>query len=144
MTGGYLIDTDWVIHHLNGHPKIAKRLDGLKTQDLAIPLITLAELYDGIYVSRDPAGSELSLLEFLNDVRLVGLDEETARLFAKERGRLRVAGSVIGDFDLLIGVTAIQNGLTLLTNNRRHFERIDGLSIESCRNNSPSSGVCLR
>ena len=131
MTGGYLIDTDWVIHHLNGHPKIAKRLDGLKTQDLAIPLITLAELYDGIYVSRDPAGSELSLLEFLNDVRLVGLDEETARLFAKERGRLRVAGSVIGDFDLLIGVTAIQNGLTLLTNNRRHFGRIDGLRIES-------------
>ena len=131
MTGGYLIDTDWVIHHLNGHSKITKRLDELKAQDLAISLITLAELYDGIYVSRDPAGSELTLLEFLNDVRLIGLDEETARLFAKDRGRLRAAGSLIGDFDLLIGVTAIQNGLTLLTNNRRHFERIDGLNIES-------------
>jgi predicted nucleic acid-binding protein len=52
-------------------------------------------------------------------------------LFAKERGRLRAAGSLIGDFDLLIGVTAIQNDLTLLTNNRRHFERINGLNIES-------------
>ena len=131
MTGGYLIDTDWVIHHLNGHSKITKRLDELKTQELAISLITLAELYDGIYVSRDPAGGELTLLEFLNDVRLIGIDEETARLFARERGRLRAAGSLIGDFDLLIGVTAIQNGLTLLTNNRRHFERIDGLNIVS-------------
>jgi len=131
MTGGYLIDTDWVIHHLNGHSEITKRLDELKTQDLGISLITLAELYDGIYFSRDPVGGELTLLEFLSDVRLIGMDEETARLFAKERGRLRAAGAIIGDFDLLIGVTAIQNGLTLLTNNRRHFERIDGLSIES-------------
>ena len=94
-------------------------------------MITLAELYDGIYFSRDPSESEATLLEFLNDVRLIGIDEETARLFAKERGRLRAAGSLIGDFDLLIGVTAIQNGLTLLTNNRRHFERIDGLNLES-------------
>jgi len=62
-----------VIHHLSGHSKITKRLDELRTQDLAISLITLAELYDGIYVSRDPAGSELTLLEFLNDVRLVGM-----------------------------------------------------------------------
>jgi len=40
------------------------------------------------------------LLEFLNDARLIGINEETARLFAKERGRLRFAGSLIGDFDL--------------------------------------------
>ena len=38
MTGGYLIDTDWVIHHLNGHSEITKRLDELKTQDLGISL----------------------------------------------------------------------------------------------------------
>jgi tRNA(fMet)-specific endonuclease VapC len=76
-------------------------------------------------------GGELTLLEFLNDVRLIGMDEETARLFANERGRLRAVGSLIGDFDLLIGVTAIQNGLTLPTDNRRHFERINGLNLES-------------
>jgi tRNA(fMet)-specific endonuclease VapC len=128
---GYLVDTDWVIHHLNGHTQITNRLDELKGLDLAISLITLAELYDGIYVSRDPAGSEAILLEFLNDVRVIGIDEETARLFAKERGRLRLAGTLIGDFDLLIGVTAVQNGLTLLTNNRRHFDRIEGLNVES-------------
>ena len=128
---GYLVDTDWVIHHLNGHTQITNRLDELKGLDLAISLITLAELYDGIYVPRDPAGSAAILLEFLNDVRVIGIDEETARLFAKERGRLRLAGTLIGDFDLLIGVTAVQNGLTLLTNNRRHFDRIEGLNVES-------------
>lgn len=62
---------------------------------------------------------------------LVGIDEETAKIFGRERGRLRAAGMIIGDLDLLIGATALQHTLTLLTNNRRHFERIDGLRIES-------------
>jgi tRNA(fMet)-specific endonuclease VapC len=38
---------------------------------------------------------------------------------------------MIGDCDLLIGATALRHNLTLLTNNRRHFERIDGLRMES-------------
>jgi predicted nucleic acid-binding protein len=44
---------------------------------------------------------------------------------------LRVQGKRIGDFDLMIGVTARQHDLTLLTNNRRHFENIEDLRIES-------------
>ena len=38
---------------------------------------------------------------------------------------------MIGDCDLLIGATALRQNLTLLTNNRRHFERIDDLRMES-------------
>ena len=62
---------------------------------------------------------------------VIGIDEESCRLFGKERGRLRAERKMISDFDLLIGVTARQHGLTLLTNNRRHFENIQGLRIES-------------
>ena len=50
------------------------------------------------------------------------LDLETCRIFGRERGRLRAKKTLIGDFDLLIGATAIRHGLVLLTNNRRHFE----------------------
>jgi tRNA(fMet)-specific endonuclease VapC len=38
---------------------------------------------------------------------------------------------IIGDMDLLIAATALQHGLTLLTNNRSHFERLEGLTIAS-------------
>jgi predicted nucleic acid-binding protein len=38
---------------------------------------------------------------------------------------------MVGDFDLLIGATGLRHGLTVLTNNRRHFELIEGLPIES-------------
>jgi tRNA(fMet)-specific endonuclease VapC len=59
------------------------------------------------------------------------IDEETSKIFGKERGRLRAAGLMIGDCDLLIGATALRHNLTLLTNNRRHFERIEGLHMKS-------------
>ena len=63
--------------------------------------------------------------------QIVQLDDEICRIFAQERGRLRADGNLIGDLDILIGCTAIRHGLTLLTNNRRHFERLRGLTIIS-------------
>ena len=53
------------------------------------------------------------------------------RMFARERGKLRKQGNLIGDFDLLIGSTCLFHEVTLLTNNVRHFERIDGLKLIS-------------
>ena len=94
-------------------------------------MIALAELYEGVYYSRDPEASETKLNDFLDSVSMVGVDEETARIFGRERGRLRRAGAIIGDMDLMIAATALQYNLTLLTNNRRHFDRIEGLRIES-------------
>jgi len=127
----YLVDTDWAIHYLNGHPQIVKKLDDLKEQGLALSVISLAELYEGVYYSTDPDGNEEDLNDFLRGVAIIGIDGKTCKEFARERGRLRAVGRMIGDFDLLIGTTALQHNLTLLTNNRRHFEAIDRLPIES-------------
>ena len=44
---------------------------------------------------------------------------------------MRAQGKRVADFDLLIAVTALQHQLILLTNNRRHFENIQGLKVES-------------
>jgi len=38
---------------------------------------------------------------------------------------------MIADFDLLIGSTCLRHNLTLLSNNRRHFEAVEGLEIIS-------------
>jgi tRNA(fMet)-specific endonuclease VapC len=59
------------------------------------------------------------------------VDEDICSVFAKERGRLRREGSLIGDFDLLIASTCLSHDLTLLTNNVRHFERVNGLRFVS-------------
>jgi len=131
MTLRYLIDTDWAIHYLNGHSRIVQRLKTLRNQGLGVSVVSLAELYEGVYYSADPEGSEEGLEDLLSEVAIVGIDKETCRVFGKERGRLRAAGRTIGDFDLLIGATALNHNLTVLTNNRRHFELIKNLSLES-------------
>ncbi len=91
----------------------------------------MAELYQGVFYSTDPSGNERALQDFLSGIDVVSVDDEICRVFAVERGRLRGEGNSIGDLDILIGATAIRHGLTLLTNNRRHFTRLRGLNMIS-------------
>jgi tRNA(fMet)-specific endonuclease VapC len=106
-------------------------LRALQEEGLALSMISRAELYEGVYASRDPEGTARALQNVLRGVTLLPVDERTCQMFGRERGRLRAAGLRIGDVDLRIGATALQHELTLLTNNRRHFERLDGLDIAS-------------
>jgi tRNA(fMet)-specific endonuclease VapC len=127
----YLVDTDWIIHYLKGRQPFVGRLQALRERGLAISVITLGELYEGVYGTSEPEKKEQGLKDFLQGVVVLGIDEETSRLFGKERRRLRLAGGLPGDMDLFIGVTALRHNLTVLTNNRNHFERIENLHVES-------------
>ena len=127
----YLVDTDWVIDHLHGHERVVRQLEELEPEGIGLSVVSLAELYEGVFYSTTPQDNEKALQDFLHGIEVLTLNDDICRIFAQERGRLRTAGLLIGDFDLLIGATAICYGLTLLTNNRRHFERLDGLSIIS-------------
>jgi tRNA(fMet)-specific endonuclease VapC len=127
----YLVDTDWVIHYLSGHAAIIERIQHLSAEGIALSFISLAELYEGVFYSRNPRQSEEGLKVFLRGIELLGIDDAITQIFGRERGRLRAHGKTVGDFDLLIGATALRHGLAILTNNRRHFELIGNLEIIS-------------
>jgi tRNA(fMet)-specific endonuclease VapC len=127
----YLVDTDWIIHSFRGRADITAKLDELSVEGLRVSLISLAELYEGIYAASDPANAHEILDRFMRGVLVLNLDEEVTRIFGRERGRLRRLHRTVGDMDLLIGATAIRHDLTLLTNNRRDFELLDKLRIIS-------------
>ena len=137
MTGtAFLIDTDWVINHLSKlEPATTKRLKELEPRGLAISIITVAELWEGVIFSRDRRQAEASVTEFIENVRVIEIDESVCKVFGQIRGTLRKSGKLahsgVGDLDLLIAATALRHGLALLTNNRRHFENIESLRIES-------------
>lgn len=133
MKINYLIDTDWVIHFLNGTQDIVDKLKQLRTEGLAISIITLAELYEGVFYSRNPEASRDGLANFLRGIVIIDIDDTICTVFGKERGRLRREGNIIGDFDLLIGATCLSYDFTLLTNNVRHFERLEGLKVISSK-----------
>jgi tRNA(fMet)-specific endonuclease VapC len=134
MNPPYLVDSDCAISYLGGIQKVVKKLEEYRQNGgLAISIITLAEIYEGVYGSRDPLKSQQVLNDFLSDVAVIGLDEDISKIFAQERARLRKAGNMIGDFDMMIGATALCYNMTLITNNVRHFSRIPGLTMESIR-----------
>jgi len=125
----YLIDTDWTIHYLNGKRSIVDQLTALRKEGLAISVISLAEVYEGVYYSLDPKSSQEGLNNFLKLVSILPDSDEIAKIFGKVRGGLRKKGELIDNFDLMIASTAIHHNLTVLTNNRKHFERVEGLEI---------------
>jgi len=52
-------------------------------------------------------------------------------IYAKEKARLRKTGTLIDDFDILIGTTAVANSLVLVTENEKHLSRISKIKIEN-------------
>ena len=127
----YLVDTDWAIDYLHKADRTVRRLEELLPDGVGMSVVSLAELYEGLARSRNPDADSEALRLFLEAVEVVPLDDAACRLFGAERARLREEGNLIGDMDILIGATAISNNLTLLTNNTRHFQRMEGLRIGS-------------
>ena len=75
--------------------------------------------------------SDKQLDRLLEGLTLVPLDCETSVIFGLKRACLRRSGNIIAELDILIASSALRHNVTLLTNNRRDFERIEGLMIES-------------
>jgi predicted nucleic acid-binding protein len=62
----FLIDTDWSIDYLQGKPETTARVaDLLRRKVLALSIVCLAELYEGVIYSRDPARRERALNQFV-------------------------------------------------------------------------------
>jgi tRNA(fMet)-specific endonuclease VapC len=125
----YLVDTDWIIHALHGREKEVTKLLELKNEGLAISVISLAELYEGVYGSADPVSNEKVLEDFLTGVTVLEINEGISNKFGEQRAKLRKQGKLIGDFDLLIASTGLCYNLTILTYNINEFERVENLKI---------------
>jgi tRNA(fMet)-specific endonuclease VapC len=125
----YLLDTNIVIFFFKGKYQIDRKILDIGTSNCFISEITLAELKYGALHSSQPQKHLAEVEDLLKSIAVLPI---TAAIdtFAKEKTRLRNAGNLIDDFDLLIGATAIAHDLTLVTNNTKHFDRLDGLEIE--------------
>lgn len=71
----YLIDTDWIIDHLKGQDKVVRKLEELTPEGMAISVISLAEIYEGVYYSKDLVRSQRLLEKFLApDLEVLNVD----------------------------------------------------------------------
>lgn len=99
-------------------------------QNCAISEITLAELVFGAENSTNPIKNHEIIEKFSKQVSILPI-YDAIFLYGKEKARLRKIGTLISDFDLLIGCTAIEKDLIMVTENVLEFERLDGIHIEN-------------
>ncbi|MDO9551414.1 type II toxin-antitoxin system VapC family toxin [Rhodonellum sp.] len=126
----YLLDTNICVHFLRGKYGLIEKFEHLGTENFAISEITLAELVFGAENSKNPQ-KNLDLIEvFANQVVILPIFS-AIYLYGKEKARLRSIGLQISDFDLLIGCTAIEKDLIMVTENLKEFQRISGIQIEN-------------
>ena len=125
----YLIDTNICIFYIKGQFNLDKRFEKADPENCFISEITLAELKFGVENSEKKDKNRLALQNFLTGVKILPIFH-SLDLYAKEKARLRKAGTPVDDFDLLIGVTAVTHSLILVTNNTTHFTRINNIHVE--------------
>jgi predicted nucleic acid-binding protein len=126
----YLLDTDTCVFALRGDASVRQHLDATAPEEVAISVVTLAELRYGAACSAKPSTNHQVIDDFISGVLVLGLDGEVARAFGEFKSQLRLRGALIDDFDLLIAATAHRYGMTVITHNRDHFARVHTLPVE--------------
>jgi tRNA(fMet)-specific endonuclease VapC len=127
----YLLDTDTCIGVLRQKPGMVQRLRQLAPTDCAVSMVTIYELLCGVEKAKDAIGERHKVQRFISAIIELPLDRAAAEAAARIRADLERQGQPIGPYDLLIAGQSLASSLTLVTNNRKEFQRVAGLKLES-------------
>ncbi len=130
-----LVDTDILSFYFKGDEKVVDRFTAyLKEFDqITISIITYYEIIAGLKFKN--AEKQLSDFEdFIYHNTILHISEDSVKLSADIYADLRQKGITIGTSDILIAGIALYNGLTLITNNKKHYEAISGLLLANWKN----------
>ena len=124
-----LLDTDTCIYALKQREPVLRKLLATRRSDIAVSVISEAELRTGAAKSSSSAKTLRLVENFLRPLGILEFSSEDAIAYAQLRARLERAGKPIGPLDLLIAAQAVARRLTLVSNNEREFSRVPGLRI---------------
>jgi len=127
----YLIDTDILIHHLMNNPKVVAKFKSTDYDDMATSMINYMELLFGAYHSERKEENLRRIKNFLDNIRIINMNKKSAEIFAQTKAKLKKQRNLIPDMDMMIASICLANDLILVTNNTKHFQRIEGLSLKN-------------
>jgi tRNA(fMet)-specific endonuclease VapC len=111
--------------------RASRKLESLGETPLYVSLFVACELQAGAQMSDSPQTELRKVETFCEIVEIICPDRLFAITYGEAEALLRRNGKAIPTMDLLIGLTARQHGLPLLTGDDRHFRRIPGLVVET-------------
>jgi tRNA(fMet)-specific endonuclease VapC len=126
----YLFDTNACIHLMKMREPLAGRARDAGPSAIAIPAISLAEMWFGAAKSHHPRRTRADQDAFLSPFRVLDFDARAADCYATARAHLAARGQPVGDRDLMIAAIALANRLTVVTSNVSEFARVPGLTVE--------------
>lgn len=127
----FLLDTDTCIYALKQNEAVLQGLLAQSPQDVAVSVITEAELRTGAAKSASAARTLDRVENFLRPLAILDFTSTDAVSYAQIRARLERAGTPIGPLDTLIAAQAVARKLVLVSNNQREFARVRGLQIQN-------------
>lgn len=127
----FLLDTDTCIYALKQNEAVLQRLLAQSPQDVAVSVITEAELRTGAAKSAAAARTLHMIENFLRPLAILEFTSSDAVSYAQIRARLERAGTPIGPLDTLIAAQAVARKLVVVSNNKREFARVRGLQVQN-------------
>ena len=128
----YMLDTNICIYIIKQKPKsVIDKLKKMKNANICISSITYSELLYGAEKSSNIAKNLLALTLFLSNIEILSYDESASIDYGIIRSKLEKQGKIIGPLDMLIAAHAKSLNITLVSNNLKEFERVDGLRLEN-------------
>jgi len=125
----YLLDTNIVAFYFRGNKNVVDKIKKIGLQNCFISEISIAELKYGAQKSNDIKKHTNLIENFVLDINIISIID-VLDCFAFEKVRLEKLGTKLDNFDLLIGATAIENELILVTNNTKHLQRMSINNLE--------------
>jgi tRNA(fMet)-specific endonuclease VapC len=135
----FLLDTDACIYALKRNEKVLRRLLATPREDVAVSVITEAELRTGAAKSSAPVRTLRLIENFLRPLTILDFMSEDAVTYVSVRAKLERAGTPIGPLDMLIASQAVARRLALVSNNEREFRRVASLNVENWSRDSNST-----
>jgi tRNA(fMet)-specific endonuclease VapC len=121
-----IADSDVLIDFLRGKGDWARRVAvELETRSFGTTAITAFEIRSGARTARQKKAVD-TLLEAMT---ILPFGPEEARIASDIRQQVESRGQPIGMADYMIAAVCIAAGGVLLTRNRKHFERVEGLKL---------------
>ena len=131
----YLLDTNVLIDFLDGVPSIVKNVLNVGTKNCCISVISLHELYYGAYLAKEKKEEffekeTMKINKLLEYFTLLPLETKGVA-YARIKFALRKKGKPVDEFDMVIAGQAVSEGLTVVTDNLKHFENMPDVKVEN-------------
>lgn len=127
----FMLDTNICIYVIKNRPAILRERFDQYAEALCISTITLGELFYGVERSARRSQNLRAVEEFAARLEVMPFPAKAAAHFGQIRAELAKLGTPCGAHDMLIAAHARSEGLTLVTNNIREFQRIPALRIDN-------------